>query len=78
MSRERRTLFLAAAVLVAAGLVIGSQALPASGDTVASPFRHWLWERRSLDLIVHIALILAGALGIAALLPRGQEEELEE
>jgi hypothetical protein len=37
---------------------------------VESPgFREWFWEIRSLDLLVQMALIFAGALGIAAILP---------
>jgi len=41
----------------------------------AVSFRQWFWEKRSLDLAVQVGLILGGALGIAALLPRGREDE---
>jgi len=36
-------------------------------------FREWLWGTRSLDLAVQVGIIFVGALGIAALLPRGDE-----
>ena len=32
-------------------------------------FSQWFWEKRSLDLVIQIALVFAGALGIAAILP---------
>jgi hypothetical protein len=41
----------------------------------AGSFRQWFWEKRGLDLAVQVGLILGGALGIAALLPRGREDE---
>jgi hypothetical protein len=41
----------------------------------ASAFRHWLWEKRGLDLAVQVGLIFVGSLGIAALLPRSREDE---
>jgi flagellar basal body-associated protein FliL len=37
-------------------------------------FRARFWRGRSLDLAVQAALVLVGALSIAALLPRGREE----
>jgi hypothetical protein len=36
-------------------------------------FREWLWGTRSMDLAVQVGIIFVGALGIAALLPRGNE-----
>lgn len=41
----------------------------ASVDLGDLGFRSWFWEYRALDLIVQIALVFAGALGIAAILP---------
>jgi hypothetical protein len=32
-------------------------------------FRQWFWGLRSPDLVVQVALVFAGALGIAAILP---------
>jgi hypothetical protein len=34
-----------------------------------------MWQSRSLDLAVQVGLIFVGALGIAALLPRGREDD---
>lgn len=36
-------------------------------------FRNWLWERRGLDLLVQVALVFAGTLGVAAILPHSSE-----
>jgi len=38
-------------------------------------FRALFWGDRALDLLVQTGLILVGALGIAALLPRGSEKD---
>ena len=43
-------------------------------ELVEGSFRQWFWESRSLDLAAQVGLIFVGALGIAALLPRGKEE----
>ena len=37
-------------------------------------FRAWFWEKRSLDLVVQVVLVFAGALGIAAILPVEDED----
>lgn len=37
-------------------------------------FRWVFWEDRPLDLIVQACLIIAGALGVAAILPSEEEE----
>ena len=42
-------------------------------DTVVS-FQEYLWEEHPLDLIIQIGLLLAGAFGVAALLPSPDEE----
>jgi hypothetical protein len=66
------------------GLVIGrlSVGAPEGSEVAQAPaedgaFRRWFWESRSLDLIAQVGLIFAGALGIAALLPRDREEGAE-
>ena len=60
-----------------AGLLIGRQFLLDTGEVQAGEpdrsFREWFWESRALDLIAQAGLIFAGALGIAALLPREKE-----
>jgi hypothetical protein len=38
-------------------------------------FRSWFWEQRALDLVVQIALVFAGALGIAAILPLEENDD---
>jgi multisubunit Na+/H+ antiporter MnhB subunit len=38
-------------------------------------FTAWLWEKRGLDLMVQVALVFAGALGIAAILPVEDEND---
>ena len=38
-------------------------------------FQEYLWEEHPLDLIIQIGLLLAGALGVAALLPSPDEEK---
>jgi hypothetical protein len=60
--------------LLIAGLLIGRLLFAPPEDVAASSFREWFWEHRALDLLVQVGFIFAGALGIAALLPRGKEE----
>lgn len=90
MDRERITWIGTVVVLLIAGLLIGRQLLappddahvargpepayPEQSRRVEGAFREWFWESRSLDLAVQVGLIFVGALGIAALLPRGKEE----
>ena len=38
-------------------------------------FRAWFWEQRAMDLAVQVALVFAGALGIAAILPLEDQDE---
>lgn len=61
---------------IAAGLLAGrhvhQQAPLPKADAV--DMRGWFWQHRSLDLVIQVGLILSGALGIAALLPDGEEE----
>jgi hypothetical protein len=78
VGRERITwLALVTALLLAAGLLIGRQFLLDTGevpeDESSRSFREWFWESRALDLVTQAGLIFAGALGIAALLPREKE-----
>jgi hypothetical protein len=82
VSREDIPWIAVMVVLLIAGLLLGQQYLrrseharetetPVEGQ---EPFRQWFWEARSLDLVVQVGLIFGGALGIAALLPRREEE----
>ncbi len=70
-------------VLLIGGALIGRALRPPASDlpaeaSGASPidetaFRDWFWDRRSLDLVVQVALVFAGALGVAAILPHSSE-----
>jgi len=75
VSREHATWVVAVAVLLTAGLFIGQRFLPPALSADVASFRRWFWESRGLDLVVQAGLIFAGALGIAALLPRSKEED---
>ena len=82
MNREYVAWIGTVVVLLIVGLLIGRQFLSKPDDAstawrpelVEGSFRQWFWESRSLDLAAQVGLIFAGALGIAALLPRGKEE----
>jgi hypothetical protein len=78
-------IILVALLLVGAGLFFGhrlDQRWSREASTIAhgarseaepSVFRDWLWERRGLDLLIQVALIFAGTLGVAAILPNTRE-----
>ena len=74
MNREHAAWIGTVVVLLVAGLLIGQHFLSTPDDAQITPFRQWFWESRSLDLVAQVGLIFAGALGIAALLPRGKED----
>ena len=82
MNREYVAWIGTVVVLLTVGLLIGRQFLSKPDDASAAQrpepvegsFRQWFWESRSLDLAAQVGLIFVGALGIAALLPRGKEE----
>lgn len=38
-------------------------------------FTEWMWEYRTLDLLVQMVFVFAGALGIAAILPVENNDE---
>jgi hypothetical protein len=78
VSRERITGIIIVAVVLLVGLLIGRRFLLDTGEAQAGgkrSFREWFWESRALDLAVQVGLIFAGALGIAALLPREKEDD---
>ena len=37
-------------------------------------FQEYLWDQHSLDLLIQMAILLAGAFGVAGLLPAPDEE----
>jgi len=75
VSREYAIWAGTAVLLLTVGLLVGSWFLTPPDNADVESFRQWFWENRSLDLLVQVGLIFAGALGIAALLPRGKEED---
>ena len=78
MQSERESLLVWGLIVAGAlliGWLLGRAFLPEEevGAREDAAFRAWFWERRTLDLLVQVALIFAGALGVAALLPGYQE-----
>lgn len=61
-----------AIILLLGGLLLGRFFV--SFPPVSDGFRTLFWEERALDLAVQVGLIFAGALGVAALLPRNRED----
>lgn len=50
-----------------------SDTLP-DGSQENISFQEYLWQQHSLDLMIQIGLLLAGAFGVAGLLPAPNEE----
>ena len=75
MTRERIIWIGGSVLAVATGLVLAHRLGLPPPDGDVEPFRRWFWEVRGLDLLAQVALVLTGALGIAALLPRDREED---
>jgi len=79
MKREYAVWLIIVLVLVAAGVLLGrwlvaeAPAKELDLQPKDAAFREWFWERRTLDLVTQVALIFAGALGIAAILPGNQD-----
>jgi hypothetical protein len=64
-------------IALGTGLLIGRgfDAMPEVTPPVGPEvFRSWFWSHRSIDLAVQVGLIFAGALGVAAVLPAGDED----
>jgi len=74
MNHERALQVGVILILLLAGLLVGRyftaipEDMPATADS--NVFREWFWEQRNLDLMVQVALIFVGALGVAAVLPK--------
>lgn len=62
-------------ILTAGWLLFRALNSPESVSTADDGFRAWFWEKRGLDLVVQMILVFAGALGIAAILPREDEDD---
>ena len=72
MRRERIVWAAAVGGLLLVGFLIG-QSTAVSQPDASDTFRAWLWEHRGLDLLTQVGLILVGALGVAAILPRHRD-----
>jgi hypothetical protein len=78
VSRENLPWLVLAALLLIGGWFASQRVLvvlPAGEESIET-FREWLWGTRSMDLAVQVGIVFVGALGIAALLPRGDEMPL--
>lgn len=75
MNRERIIWIVIVGLFLVAGFLIGRHPSFSVERADADSFRQWFWENRGLDLLAQAGLILVGALGIAALLPRGRERQ---
>ncbi len=62
-----------AIILLLGGLLVGRFFV--YFPTAQDGFRTFLWGERFLDLAVQVGLILVSAMGVAALLPRKEEDE---
>jgi hypothetical protein len=76
MNRNKLVILAVVIVLLIAGFIIYRVINADTGMPVdQNGFRAWFWEHRGLDLVVHVLLVFAGALGIAAILPREEEHD---
>ncbi len=75
ISRGQLSGFLAIIILLILGWSAFRLFNPGLAEAGSPGFREWLWEVRSLDLLVQMALVFAGALGIAAILPLEDSDE---
>ena len=73
MKREYLAWIIAIGALLLIGFLIG-RSTATSQPYADDAFRAWLWEHRSLDLLAQVGLILVGALGVAAVLPRHRDD----
>ncbi len=77
MNREHALQIGVVIALLVTGMLVGAlfSVTPEAADATAAStvFREWFWEQRSLDLLVQVALIFVGALGVAAVLPKHDE-----
>jgi hypothetical protein len=75
VGRERAAWPAILGLSIVASLLLSRLLPPTAATPSTMQFRALFWGDRALDLVVQAGLILVGALGIAALLPRRSEEE---
>lgn len=72
---ETLILIVLVGLLLLGGFWIGQSVISSrNAETTQNAFRQMFWQSRSLDLLIQAGLILVGALGIAALLPRDRRD----
>ena len=54
------------------------QSTPITRETRVETFQEYLWYQNPVVLMLHIAIMLAGAIAVTALLPAPYEEEIKE
>jgi hypothetical protein len=64
-------------ILIALGLGIAVALLKSSSGAESAGLADGLWSNRQVDLLLQVGLMLAGSLGIHALLPGHNEDEEE-
>ena len=83
MKIRRRILVILFAFIVLIGVVISYihtaatnalQPQVSSNDVENSTFQYYFWQEHITDIMIQIGLLLAGAFGVAALLPAPDEE----
>ena len=83
MKIRRRILVILFAFIVLIGVVVSyilttsskeMQPQVSSNDVENSTFQYYFWQEHITDIMVQIGLLLAGAFGVAALLPAPDEE----
>ncbi len=75
MSRNRWGSLLGILILLLVGWGAFRLLNPGLFELESQGFNEWMWEYRSLDILVQMVLVFAGALGIAAILPVENEDE---
>lgn len=73
MTRSHAIRFATVTIALGLGMLVAHLLPAASRPDIG--FAERLWYSRQSDLIIHIGLMLVGALGIRALLPEDDDEE---
>ncbi len=74
MRRKHAVWMVLVIFLLAAGWFLFQLFNPSPVALDENPFRAWLWQHRSLDLLIQVVIFFAGTAGIAALLPRDHHD----
>jgi len=75
MTRRRARVWIIFLMLImVAGFIIFAIKTEGSEAVEGTDFRIWLWENRTTDLFIQVALIFAGVLGVVIILDSGKED----